>query len=350
MGTYVDSFPGRVVRTNNRKYLYFGGTAYLGLQTYEHFQQLFIENIKKYGTNYGASRKSNVRISIFDTAEAYLAKLVGSEACTTVSSGYLAGQFVAQALNSKKNRFFYAPNTHSALYPVQTRSYTTFTALNIAVREHLRSQGDTSVPIVFLDAIDFSGCNYPDFQPLQLLPLDRLILVVDDSHGIGILGEKGGGVYRSLLRMPIKELIVCASLGKGFGIQGGAVFATAKRIDKLMETPFFGGASPATPAALATVLDAEDIFAEKRRQLRSNIELFLEAIDHPKKFSFMKDHPAFSFSDAQLVEFLEQNGILLTCFPYPDEQSQVMSRIVISAHHREEDILRLASLLNQQRV
>ncbi|MGB7393983.1 MAG: aminotransferase class I/II-fold pyridoxal phosphate-dependent enzyme [Pricia sp.] len=350
MAQYVESFPGREIVLKGKKYLYFGGTAYLGLQTDEDFQQLFIENIRKYGTNYGASRQSNVRISLFEQAENHLADFVGAEACATVSSGYLAGQWVAQALNNKTHRFFYAPNSHCAMAPVKTKHYTTFTALNIAIREHLRDRQNPPTPVVFLDAIDFSGCNYPDFEPLQLLPLDKILLVVDDSHGIGIVGKKGEGIYRMLSRLTIGELLVCCSLGKGFAIQGGAVFGRRERISELMNTPFFGGASPAAPAALATLMDAESLYSQKRKKLRKNIALFRESLKNPKKFSGMKNHPAFSFADVQLTEYLEQNGILLTHFPYPDDQAHVMSRIVLSAHHREEDVARLTGLLNEQRV
>ncbi len=64
----------------------------------------------------------------------------------------------------------------------------------------------------------------------------------------------------------------------------------------------------------------------------------------------MKDHPAYSFADEQLTEYLAQEGVILTNFPYPDEHSQLMSRIVLSAHHHEDDIRRLTDLLNEQRV
>lgn len=345
MTEYIETFPGREIVIDGEKHLYFGGTAYLGLQRDDAFQNLFIENIKKYGTNYGASRKSNIRMSIFGKAERYLADLVGAEACLTVSSGYLAGQFVAQSLNSKAHRFFYAPNTHSALYPVQTRSYTTFTALNIAVREHLRSQPGKH-PVVFLDAIDFSACNYPDFTPLQILPLDKVLLVVDDSHGIGIVGKNGGGVYRMLSQLPINELLVCCSLGKGFGIQAGAVFGSKERISELMETSFFGGASPAAPAALATLLDAETIYSEKRGILKEHIGHFVKNLKYPKKFHFMEGHPAFTFSDVQMTEYLAADKIIVTSFPYPDSDSQMMSRIIISSAHTLADIECLLESVN----
>lgn len=349
MAHYIESFPGREILIDKKKYLYFGGTSYLGLQTDTTFQNLFIENIKKYGTNYGASRKSNIRLSIFEEAERYLARLVGAESCVTVSSGYLAGQFVAQAMTCITHRFFYAPNTHSALYPIKTRSYTTFTALNIALREHLRSQ-PSKTPVVFMDAIDFSGCNYPDFTPLQLLPLDKVVLVVDDSHGIGVVGENGSGVYRMLSALSTMEILVCCSLGKGFGIQAGAVFGKKERIEQLMETSFFGGASPAAPAALATLMEADGLYSMKRKKLQGHIDRFLYGLKAPDKFSGMEKHPVFSFSDPQLTEYLELEGIILTNFPYPDEHSQLMSRIVLSAHHLENDIDKITRLLNEQRT
>ena len=58
MAIYIDGFPGRELELDHRKYLYFGGTSYLGLQTDGAFQDMYISNIRKYGTNYGASRKS----------------------------------------------------------------------------------------------------------------------------------------------------------------------------------------------------------------------------------------------------------------------------------------------------
>ncbi len=345
MADYIDSFPGRAVQLNGDHYLYFGGTAYLGLQTDKAFQQLFISNIKKYGTNYGASRKSNLRISVFERAETLLSSWVGSGACTTLSSGYLAGQFVVRQMSSPEYRLFYAPNTHSALFASKAKSYTTFATLNIALRQHLETT-PSKTPVVFLDAIDFSGSNFPDFEALQTLPLSELILVVDDSHGIGIVGEQGGGVFRKIKTFAPKELIVCGSLGKGFGIQAGAVFGTKQRIAQMTESIFFGGASPASPAALATLSQAKDIYHRNRLVLSRNIKLFKEQLHNTSHFLSMPQHPAFSYKNEALTQHLKKAGILVTSFNYPDEKADLMSRIILSAAHTYEDISKLTTSLN----
>ncbi len=345
MADYIDTFPGRSLQLHGSQYLYFGGTAYLGLQTDAEFQQLFISNIQKYGTNYGASRKANLRISIFKEVESMLGSWVGSEACTTLSSGYLAGQFVVRQMSGPKYRFFYAPNTHSALFAAKTKSYTTFATLNIALRQHLETN-PSETPVVFLDSIDFSGSNFPHFKALRTLPLAQLILVVDDSHGIGIVGEQGRGVFEKITSLAPKELIVCCSLGKGFGVQAGAVFGTKQRIEQMTDSDFFGGASPASPAALATLYQATDIYQRKRQLLKRNLQLFKERVLDITHFLSMPQHPAFTYRDDALTQYLKRKDILVTSFRYPDQKADLVSRIILSAAHTPTDILTLCAALN----
>ncbi len=345
MAHYIDRFPGRELTINGSKYVYFGGTSYLGLQTDKEYQDLYIKNIRKYGTNYGASRKSNVRLSVYEETESLLSKIVGSEAALTLSSGYLAGQFIAQNFNKPQYRLFYAPNTHSALYNNYNKPYADFQTLHNAIKAHV-NKNEKTIPVLFLDSIDFNGQNYPDFKALESLPLDEVIVVADDSHGIGIVGNNGEGVYRTIQALKPKELIVCCSLGKGFAIQAGAVFGTKERIGQLSNTAFFGGASPAAPSSLATFLDGQTIYSKKRIQLLQNMAYFEKSITDIDFFGHMKGHPTYSFNTPELTDYLEKNGYIITNFNYPAESSSVMSRIVLSSHHTQEDIQDLCRHIN----
>ena len=338
----IDEFPGRLITKDDEDFLYFGGTSYLGLQTDHEFQELFIKNIKKYGTSYSASRKSNIRISIFDKAESYLSNIVGSESCITMSSGYLAGQLVCDYFNNEDYKLYYAPNTHSALFRGQQEVYQSWQQLETGILNNLKEK-----QVLFLDSIDFYGSNYPDYKALQKLPLENIILVIDDSHGIGITGANGGGSFSYLQSLKPKELIVTCSLGKGFGIQAGAIFGRRSIIENLKETQFFGGSSPATPAALATLIDAHSILLGKREILLRNTALFLKNIVNPLFFSTSKGHPTFSFKNEDITILLEENGILVTNFRYPTENDDLMSRIVLSSSHKKEDILKLCEILNK---
>mgnify|MGYP000686593730 CR=1 FL=1 len=337
MTHYVDNFPDREITIGGVTHLYFGGTSYLGLQTNKKFQNIFISNIKKYGTNYGASRKSNVRFSIYEKTEKYLAELVGSQSCITLSSGYLAGQLITTYYNTPNYKLFFAPNTHIALHLSKTNNYINYNSLTKDILSYINSN-KKKTPVILLDSIDFHGANYPDFKFLDTLPLQECILVIDDSHGIGIVGENGAGVFKLLKERKPKRLIVCCSLGKGFAIQAGAVFGTAKTISNLKKTAFFGGASPTTPANIATLKDAKAIYTLHRKKLQANNLYFTSKIQYLNYFTFMKGHPSFTYTNEKLTKYLMQNKIVVTNFNYPNEDSPLMSRIVISASHTKEDL------------
>lgn len=336
----VDEFPGREIEVGGKKFLYFGGTSYLGLQVDAEFQSQYIEQLKKYGTGYGASRKSNIQLAVFEKTESYLTQLVGSEAGITLSSGYLAGQLLCEHFSNESFQRYYAPNTHSALYRGAQSIYENWTDLE---RDLIKNKDQ--VPVVLLDSIDFFGMNFPNYRVLENLPLQRIILIVDDSHGINITGTDGGGSFRYLQSLKPKELLVSCSLGKGFGIQAGAIFGNELRIKQLRKTAHFGGASPAAPASLATLASAHHLYGNKRKALKRNTELFLSLLEDTSMFIFTKGHPCFSFQNEVLAKQLENHGILTTNFRYPTTNDNLMSRIVISANHTKGDIKKLCDIL-----
>lgn len=342
----IDAFPGSTMVQNGKTYTYFGGTAYLGLQTDTAFQQLFIENVKKYGTDYSASRTANVRISIYEKAETFLANRSGSEACLTVSSGYLAGQLVRAHFNTAAYKSFHAPGTHPALHGQHTKNYGSFEALHTAITAQLHKTPSVT-PVVYFDTVDFQGNNYPDFRGLKALPLEKIILVADDSHGLGILGSRGEGAFGMLQALKSKALVVCGSLGKGFGIQAGGILGTQSLIHALKRRDMFAAASPAAPCALATFLQAQAIYAQKRQLLLQHIKTFSKGVEALSQFRYMKDYPTFTYTDEALSDHLLGHHIVVTNFKYPNEHADTVSRIVLSAHHTDTDILNLIAAVNR---
>ena len=64
----------------------------------------------------------------------------------------------------------------------------------------------------------------------------------------------------------------------------------------------------------------------------------------------MENYPTYCFGDPQRTRFLEKHQIIITDFSYPDEDTARVNRIVLSAAHLEDDILRLTAVLNQYEV
>ncbi|RYG20428.1 MAG: aminotransferase class I/II, partial [Chitinophagaceae bacterium] len=100
----------RKISVDNESYLYFGGTAYLGIPQHEGFQKLYLQGLGLFGLNNGTSRSNNVQLPIYDEAEQFAATYFGSESCLITSSGYLAAQLTIKHLFSV-GEVRYAPAT-----------------------------------------------------------------------------------------------------------------------------------------------------------------------------------------------------------------------------------------------
>ncbi|WP_031428885.1 pyridoxal phosphate-dependent aminotransferase family protein [Flavimarina sp. Hel_I_48] len=346
MAIYLKKVPARTITENGREYLYFGGTSYLGLQHHPEFEDLLIKNIKEYGVSHGASRKSNIRLKIYDEAETFMANWTGAEASLIVSSGYLAGQLLRDYFDEDGYAVFYMPHTHTALSRKRDLFYGSNADLEHALEKHL-NENPSQTPVLFLDTVTFSNENFPDFEFLKTLPLDRIILVADDSHGIGIIGEYGSGAFSKLSLLGARELLVCGSLSKGPTIQAGFILGEINRIDHLKNSLPFGGSSPASPASIATLLEADSIYTQQRKKLAENVNFFLDLVNNKSFFQYTAGHPAFAFRSIQLAEYLRENSVLVTHFNYPNSDAVVLSRIVLSAGHTPEDIANLCGLINE---
>ena len=345
MTDYINHFPGTRITLNRKSYLYFGGTAYLGLQQNPDFQELYIQNLKRYGTHYGASRNANVRITIYDQAEAMLSAKAGAEAALTLSSGFLAGQLLASYFNSGDYAVFCAPGSHAALLNDGQTCYPDFPALEEALNAHLKRQ-DSSIPVIFMDTLENDAACFPGFEALQKLPLEKCILVADDSHGFGILGRKGSGAYEVLKALGPKALLSCFSLGKAIGIPAGAILGPETLISQLKKTVRFGAASPASPAGLATLTQSWSLQDAARKRLKTNIQRFVTGLSSTQPFGFIPGHPAFSYQEPGLSSYLKEQGIIVTHFHYPSEAEAPTSRIVITAAHELSEIDRLVQGIN----
>ena len=336
----LDAIPGRTVKTDGNEYLYFSGTSYLGMGCNEAFSELITEGIKKYGNNYSSSRISNLQLKIVEEAEEYLCHNFGSEAALTMSSGYMAGQIVVQMLLAKQiHEFIYAPGTHPALW----RTSEDFFAGNHNAWAERALQGviDSRAKklAILCNALDPLYAEKHAFDWISELPHDKeVVLVIDDSHGLGVTGQNGRGVLSELKVPENVTLIVVSSLGKALGIPGGVIFSTSAVIGALKKSAFFGGSSPIAPAYLFAFLRAGTIYQKAREKLLKNVSMFSLNMNNVEQFRFIPGYPVYYTKNRALAEKLLEKEILISSFPYPTVDDDWVTRIIISSLHTASDI------------
>lgn len=347
MNIELDGIPGPEFEADGKKYLYFGGTAYLGLQYHPAFKTKTAEYILEIGTHWGASRAGNVIVNRYKKAEKYLAKWAGSEETLTLSSGFLAGRLVAENMITSQSQPFFSPSCHSAiLLPASERS-STWKSLKKNISSHLLKNPHLN-PVVFTDTVDFQESDKSVYDHLEALPKKGITLVADDSHGIGILGDSGKSAYQRLVNLGFEDVLVCGSLGKAMGIPAGVVFGSGERIQQLKQTNLFSGASPASPAGIAVLLWALEsgLYEQQVIKLHKNLTYFIERTRSLNCIKPIKDHAVWLFRDNTLAQHLRENGILITHFQYAAANHESSpSRIVLSAAHSKAQLDRLIEVL-----
>lgn len=338
--THLEQATGRFITAADKEYLFFGGTSYLGLATDQAYASIFMSGIQQYGINNGTSRNNNVQQAIFDQAEDYAAKRFGFEASLLLSSGYLAAQFLVRTL-AAEGEVLHAPSCHPSLWldekPTATGSFVDWAAAAVA---YINQSPQTSF-IIVSNSLDNMKPEIYDFTVFRHIdPKKKVVLLLDDSHGIGVLRKNGISLDKGSFQETNIELIVVASLAKGLATDAGLILADESRIKSLKRSNFYTGASPSSPASLYAFVYGEQIYLEQFQKLQHNIRYFRARI--ASQLNTASNFPVFSSADPSLYARLMDAGILVSSFPYPLATDALLNRIVVNAHHTEADLDRLS--------
>jgi glycine C-acetyltransferase len=185
---------------------------------------------------------------------------------------------------------------------------------------------------------------------------ENVILMVDDSHGVGAFGTTGRGTEEYTDAPPADVLV--ATLGKALGVNGGYVVSSASVIGFLRETaPMYIYSNPITPGEAAAAVRSVDLLdSDEGRALldrlraltarfeRGLVELGFEVIpgEHPVVPLMLRD----TGRTQRMVRHLYEHGVLATGLSYPvvprgDEEI----RFQVNADHTESDIDRVLEIL-----
>jgi 8-amino-7-oxononanoate synthase len=288
------------------------------------------------------TRGNNIQLGIYKEAETYAASYFGAEDTLITSSGYLAAQLAVRNLATGKT-VLYAPQTHPALWINGTvKNEADFDTWSRAVVQQI----NTSAECNWLLVSNSINNLYPecyDFSFLAALkPENKLTLLVDDSHGIGILNG-GRGVYGLLARLNNVEVVVVASMAKALGLDAGIILGSHPQIQALKESNEFLGASPPAAAGLYAFMHAKYIYQNALATLHELI--YFLAMQLNEDWAYLPDFPVFQSFEPGLFDRLLAKQVLISSFPYPTPQSDPVNRVVLSSWHSKSQVYELAKLL-----
>jgi 8-amino-7-oxononanoate synthase len=357
----LDSPQAEYIVANDKKYLSFCSNDYLGLANHPKLIAAMQAAASDSGVGSGASNLITGHHRYHDELEKKLAKFVDLPAALVFSTGYMANIGVISALMGRNDAVFADKLNHACLNEgayLSRAEFHRFAHNDVVALEKLLKASTAKYKLIAADAVfSMDGDIAPIPKYLALCEQYDAYLYIDDAHGFGVLGEHGKGSL-SHFNLASPRIIYMATLGKAAGVAGAFVAGEQVVIDYLIQKAnSYVYSTPAPPALSATLAASVDLI-ERGDDLRAHLQHLIATLKqnlHLKKWQLMPSITAIqplvvgsNHAALSLSEHLQKQGFLVPAIRPPTVPvNTARLRISLSAAHSENDVLKLAELLNQ---
>jgi 8-amino-7-oxononanoate synthase len=358
----LDGPQGVEVRIEGRSYLSFCSNDYLGLANHPEVVAAFHRGLDEYGAGSGAAHLISGHTRAHHALEEELAAFVGRPRALLFSTGYMANLGVVSALLGHGDRVFEDQVNHASLLDGARLSGARLIRYRHGDCTALEQRLADAPAGEYLVATDGVFSMDGDLAPLPglaaLATACKAWLLVDDAHGLGVIGPGGRGTAAHYGLDPAQVPILMGTLGKAFGTFGAFVAGSEALVETLIQearTYIYTTAPPpavaaATRAALRLVREQDwrrdQLQALLRRYREGAAQLGVELADSPTPIQPLIVGEASAA--LRLRDALRARGILIGAIRPPTvPPGSARLRITFSATHSEAQVDRLLAALEQ---
>lgn len=346
------------VMIDGRKFINLASNNYLGLAFDPRVVDAALEGIRKYGVSMCATPVASGYSDLFREAEEKLAGFVGLEDALIFPSCYQANNGLFQAIAGHDDLILIDRFAHSSLIEGTRGAGCKFRPFRHNDLEHLedilsKSGRYNQVFVVTESVFSTEGSIAPFGEINDLCLKYGAILVVDDSHGIGVIGQTGKGILEHA-GISGYEGIYTASLGKALATSGGMVAARKSLINFLRYSVshliYSTAVLPGSLSALLKVLQIiQTGFPEIASRMWDYSRRISEALSQSGFILTQSQTPIRSICSGNSIETLilarkfYESGILTTPFIYPSvPEKGGRIRLIAGTNLKETSIERVA--------
>ena len=339
-----------------QRYCNFSGNDYLGLSRHPAIVEAWQQGAQRYGVGSGGSGHVTGFHQAHHQLEQTLAQWLGYSRALLFISGFSANQAVIGALMQKEDRIVADRLSHASLLEAASLSPATLRRFHHNDVDSLQALLDKPLSGQQLAITEGVFSMDGDRAPLAEIAAAKrnALLMVDDAHGIGVVGEGGRG---SCAAANVKPDILVVTFGKAFGLSGAAVLCSEDLADYLLQFArhliYSTAMPPAQAHALQTAVAVIQQADEKRATLQRHIAHFrrqMAAIPLRLADSETAIQPIIVGDNQrtlQLATSLRERGMWVTAIRPPTVPAGgARLRITLTAAHTESDIDALLEALH----
>jgi 8-amino-7-oxononanoate synthase len=270
----IESGQDTEVYIDNKRVLMFGSNSYLGLTSHPKIKEAAKKAIDKYGTGCAGSRFLNGTLDIHVELEERLAKFVGKEASIIFSTGFQVNLGVLSCIAGRNDYLILDEYDHASLIDGSRLSFAR--TLKYAhndmddLRARLRNIPEDALKLIVVDGVfSMEGDIVKLPELVEVAEEFGANIMVDDAHGLGVVGVKGAGTGSHFGLNDQVDLIM-GTFSKSFASLGGFIASDKETIDyiKHKARSLIFSASM-TPASVASVLAALDIIETEPQHIEN---------------------------------------------------------------------------------
>jgi 8-amino-7-oxononanoate synthase len=278
----IESAQDPVITIMGRKMIMVGSNNYLGLTNHPKVKEAAIDAIKKYGTGCAGSRFLNGTLDIHVKLEEKLARFIRKEAALIFSTGFQVNLGVISALVGKDDIVIIDKMDHASIIDGCRLSFgevKKFRHNDLADLERILKDYEDKGKLIVVDGVfSMEGdiANLPEIVALAKKYGTRVM--VDDAHGIGVLGKTGRGTAE-YFDLEDKVDLIMGTYSKSLASIGGFISGSADVIHYIKHFArsliFSASPPPASVASVSAALDIIENEPERREALWKNtIKMF----------------------------------------------------------------------------
>ena len=353
----LDSPTGvRVVR-EGRELWNFASNDYLGLARHPQIEAALIEGVQRFGGGSAASRLVCGSLPPHRMLEEALAAAKQTEAALTFSSGFATALGAIPAIVGKADFVFLDKLSHACLVDAARLSGATlrvFPHNDLAKLERLlvstRAKSPSARILVATESVfSMDGDVCPLRELVELTEAHAALLLLDEAHGFGVLGEHGMGLAEQE-NLQQRVAFQMGTLSKAAGLSGGYLAASRDWIDLLTNRArsFIYSTSPPPALAHAAIASLALIRSAEGRALRAKLQQNIARLSSGRTPIIPR---VLGSNEAALAAAsgLEQAGFLVPAIRFPTvPRGTARLRISVSAAHSIETTDALAARLNAE--
>ncbi|OZG42119.1 8-amino-7-oxononanoate synthase [Aeromonas sp. A35_P] len=353
----TDGASGGRLKVGGGDYLNFSANDYLGLGGHPAIKVAFQEGIERYGAGAGASPLVTGYSRAHQQLEETLADWLGVEAVLLFNCGFSANQAVLKALLGKEHLLWQDRLNHASLQGMGSQLPCKMKRFGHNDMAALERQLEPSRGLIVSEGVfSMDGDQGPWRELAALAAKSGNWLMIDDAHGLGVLGPQGRGTLAAQGVNPAGVHIQMGTFGKALGVAGAFVGGSRELVAYLVNFARHYVYSTHMPAAQACAVrqSIELVRAadESRGQLGELITRFrqgAQALGWRLGDSNTPIQPLLvgeSGAALQLAERLRECGVWVSAIRPPTVPvGTARLRITLCAAHRAEDVDRLLDAL-----